>query len=77
VYIGPIHDECVVSVAIKDLPKFLPDMHSCMVAQYANMSVPIESSISIGANFGNQIEIGDAPTLEAIAKGLAQIDIKI
>ena len=72
-YIGPIHDECVVSVAIKDLYEFIPKMHECMVAPYANMQVPIESSISFGYSFGEQIEVGDQPTREAIGAGLAQL----
>lgn len=72
-YIGPIHDECVASVAISDLFEFIPLMHKCMTAQYANMQVPIESSISFGPNFGEQFEVGEVPTVEAIKKGLEEL----
>ena len=72
-YIGPVHDECVASVAIKDLYEFIPLMHACMVAPYANMQVPIESSISFGPSFGAQFEVGDQPTREAIEAGLVQL----
>lgn len=68
--IGPVHDEVVASVAISDLEEFIPAMHACMVQRYANMNVPIESSISFGPSFGRQIEIGNLPTKEAIAAGL-------
>ena len=30
-----------------------------MTAPYANMKVPIESSVSLGFNFGDQHELGD------------------
>ncbi len=70
VYYGPLHDECVASVMIKDLPAFLPRMHACMVANYGGTTIPIEGSISFGPDFYNQTEIGLAPTPEAIKKGL-------
>ena len=70
---GPVHDEVVASVLIKDLHSFLPEMHRCMVGQYADIKVPIESSISFGFDFWNQIEIGDKPTKEAINEGLAKL----
>lgn len=72
-YISPIHDECVASVTVKDLPSFIKEAHACMVAPYASMQVPIESSISLGPDFGTQFEIGAEPTEEAIKKGLEQI----
>ena len=68
---GPIHDETVFSVAITDLLPFLQRGHACMIENYADMQVPIESSISFGPNFGVQIEIGSLPTAEAVEKGLA------
>ena len=71
--IGPIHDEVVASVAIEDLHEFIPAMHACMVAPYADMWIPIESSISFGCSFGEQIEVGSVPSKEAIDKGLAEL----
>jgi len=44
-----------------------------MVQPYADMQVPVESSISFGPDFYRQIEIGDKPTAEAISKGLEQL----
>ena len=73
---GPIHDEVVASVMIEDLEEFLPLMHACMVAKYATMQVPIESSISFGPSFGEQIEIGIAPTVEAIRAGLEEMAVE-
>lgn len=73
VFIGPIHDEVVFSCTIKDLHAFLPAVHACMVRNYAGMKLPIVSSISFGPNFGEQIEIGELPTREAIDEGLAKL----
>lgn len=69
---GPIHDEVVWSVAKKDLPAFLKACHACMVAPYADMWIPIESSISFGPNFGTQFEIGEQPTEDAVNDGFAK-----
>lgn len=71
--IGPIHDEVIASVAIDDLYGFIPAMHACMVAPYADMVVPIGSSISFGPNFGVQLEVGNVPSKEAIDNGLKQL----
>jgi len=73
VFIGPVHDEVVWSVSLKDLKPFLNDLHWCMVQPYATMRVPIASSISFGPNFGDQIEIGDMPTDESIDRGLEEL----
>lgn len=67
---GPVHDEVVASCIIDDLFEFIPKMHACMVGAYADMQVPIGSSISFGPSFGVQIEIGNRPTREAIQAGL-------
>ena len=72
--IGPIHDEIVASVAIKDLYPFLKEMHACMVAPYADMEIPIESSIEFGPNMQDLVEIGLQPTDEAIAAGLKKLE---
>lgn len=75
VFIGPVHDEVVWSVAINDLLPFLQEMHACMIQPYGGMTIPIESSISFGPSFGEQIEIGDWPTPEAVAGGLARLTV--
>lgn len=74
--IGPIHDEVVASCMIGDLPGFIEDMHKCMVDKYGSMLIPIESSISFGPNFAQQIEIGDKPTVKAVEYGVAQLGDK-
>lgn len=72
-FIAPIHDEVVWSVAIDDLVEFIKELHWCMTRPYATMKVPIVSSISFGPSFGEQIEIGEEPTDEAIEHGLQKL----
>ncbi len=71
----PVHDEVVWSVTIEHLVPFLVDLHACMTAQYADMIIPVGSSISFGRSFGpkDQIEIGNKPTAKAVAEGLAKM----
>lgn len=69
VYIGPVHDEVVWSVDLDDLYEWAKVAHPCMIAQYADMKVPVTSSISFGPDFGRQIEIGAEVTEEAFAEG--------
>lgn len=71
-----IHDEIVASVVVDDrFEEFLRRMHACMVAPYADMTVPIESSISFGLNFYEQIEIGNEPAKEAVEDGLRKLGL--
>jgi 5'-3' exonuclease len=58
----PVHDEVVASVAISDLEPFLLDMHKAMVRPYANMRLPIRSSVSFGPSFGEQYECNNKGT---------------
>jgi 5'-3' exonuclease len=71
---GPIHDEVVFSVMKKDLVQFMKDAHWCMTQPYADMEIPIESSISFGPSFGVQAEIGIKPTEDAVAKGWDEVE---
>ena len=58
-FISPIHDELVFSIAKSDMPDVLPKLYAAMTAQYADMTVPADSSISFGVNFGDQHEMSE------------------
>lgn len=73
VFMMPIHDEVVASVHKDHAVEVIKIIHECMTAQYANMSVPAVSSISVGLNFGDQIEVGDCFDAEAIAKAVGEL----
>lgn len=55
----PVHDEVVFSVHKDDALEVIRKAHACMVQPYADQKVPIISSISLGRNFGQQIECGE------------------
>lgn len=69
----PVHDETVSSVHLNDLVPFVMAKHACMVQPYADMTVPITSSIGIGWNFGELIEIGNTPTIELLESTKARL----
>lgn len=53
----PVHDELCFSVARVHLVAFCAELKPLMTQTYANMTVPIESSLSVGFNFGQLDEI--------------------
>ena len=61
------------SVARTDAVPFIQELHALMTQRYADMNIPIESSIGIGHNFKELIEIGDQPTHEAITGALREL----
>lgn len=73
-FFGVVHDEVVFSVDATEAYDFICEIHALMTAPYADMFVPIVSSISLGKTFGDQIECGETPDRvkieEAIAKAL-------
>lgn len=75
-FMFPVHDELVFSVPVSQLDSALPKIHAAMTRKYADMGVPAVSSISFGRNFFEQVEIGEAPTEEAISKGLAKLGLE-
>lgn len=72
-FFAPIHDELVFSVAISDLVPFVQELHAAMVAPYADMWLPLESSIGIGLDFKNLIEIGKQPDADKILAAVRRL----
>lgn len=58
-FYAPIHDEVVFSVHKGQALELIKLVHPMMIAKYADMKIPLVSSISLGRNFGVQIECGD------------------
>ena len=74
-FIAPIHDELVSSVTADQAYDFICEKHAAMVAPYGNMAVPIVSEISLGPNFGIQVEVGETPNREAIEEALRSLGL--
>ena len=73
IFIAPIYDEIVWSVAIDDSVESIKTVHECMTVDYADLGVPILGSVSLGKSFGEQIECGDAFDEDAIFRALAKV----
>jgi DNA polymerase I-like protein with 3'-5' exonuclease and polymerase domains len=73
-YLASIHDELVFEVPSRLLAQVLPIIHAEMVREHGGITVPLVSSISFGANFGEQIEIGNFPVAQAIEQGLEKME---
>lgn len=76
VFYAPVHDELVLSVDRNDALDAIRIIHECMTAQYSDMKVPALSSISIGPDFGHQIECSERNggyDAEEIEKALIEI----
>jgi DNA polymerase I-like protein with 3'-5' exonuclease and polymerase domains/5'-3' exonuclease len=65
-FLAPIHDELVFSVCIDDLVPFLQELHALMIVPYATMQVPIVTSIGVGRNFGQLLELGETVVADAV-----------
>jgi DNA polymerase I-like protein with 3'-5' exonuclease and polymerase domains/5'-3' exonuclease len=72
-FIAVVHDELVFSCGREDVIAFTQELHALMTQRYADMTIPIESSIGLGHNFKDLIEIGDQPTTEAISGALRKL----
>lgn len=70
---APVHDEFVASVHRRDALQFMREMHACMVQPYADMHIPIVSSVSLGPNFGDQRELGTSVIDEVVNKSLEEL----
>ena len=58
-FFAPIHDELVWSVAAEDALESIKVVVAAMTQPYGNLPVPFLGSVSLGLNFGSQVECGD------------------
>lgn len=68
IFFAPIHDELCWSVVRGDAVESCRVVNEVMTVPYGNLPVPFLGSISLGLNFGDQIECGDefdAASIEA------------
>lgn len=75
-FVAPVHDELVFSIHRNHAVDAIRIIHDCMTRQYHDMTVPCMSSISLGPNFGEQIECGDWFIEENIRKALDEVFAK-
>lgn len=69
----PVHDEVVFSVHRDDAVACIAAVHRRMVQPFAGMKIPVVSTISLGASFGEQIELGEHPCPQKIQKAINKV----
>ncbi len=75
-FVAPVHDEMVFSIHKDHVLDSVRIISECMTRQYHDMVVPCVASISIGPNFGEQIECGDEFIEKRIKDALNDIFVK-
>jgi DNA polymerase I-like protein with 3'-5' exonuclease and polymerase domains/5'-3' exonuclease len=66
--IFPVHDELVSFISKEAIHEALPVLHGCMTKKYADMTVPLESDIALGHDFGSLVSVGNGATDDNINK---------
>ena len=69
----PVHDELVCFIRKDKVLEILPEIHTCMTKQYADMFIPLESEIDLGSSFGTLVTVGTEAEFEAITKTIIEI----
>lgn len=63
---APVYDEIVASVPIANVVQYCRSMEEVMEIQLPGLGIGLETSVSIGPNWGDQTELGTHPTEEKI-----------
>lgn len=63
---APIYDELVLSIPVSQIYACLTELADIMEMQLPGLNIGLSTSVSIGKNWGEQIELGNRPELEAI-----------
>ena len=72
-FVAPIHDEVVFLVHRDDAVRVIRQCHSFMVAQYADMKVPLASSLAMGRDFSCPVEVGEEFTDEQVQEAVGKL----
>ena len=69
----PVHDEMNFSVTEDDASGCIRECHEIMTEPYADMDLPVESSIEIGPNFGQLKELDTVFNEEQVMKRVREV----
>ena len=67
---APVYDEVVASVPKNMVAEYIRRMSDIMEMQLPHVNIGLTTSVSIGKNWGDQIELGNRPPPESITKTL-------
>lgn len=63
---APVYDELVASVPVSKAFEFIERLADIMEMALPGLDISLSTSVSVGLNWGDQIEIGTRPTLEEV-----------
>ena len=67
---APIYDELVLSCPISKVYVLVEMLADIMEMELPGLNIKLDTSVSIGANWGEQVEIGSRPDKQAVYRGL-------
>ena len=70
---APIYDELVLSCPVSKVFMLVDMLADIMEMELPGLNIRLDTSVSIGLNWGAQIEIGSRPTEETVNKTIAKI----
>ena len=70
---APVYDEVVASVPKNMVSEYIRRMSDIMEIQLPHIKIGLTTSVSIGKNWGDQVELGNRPSPESITKTLVEL----
>lgn len=64
--IAPVYDEIIASVPISKVFNWCEELSDIMEVQLPGLNIGLETSVSVGINAGDQIELGTRPNAETV-----------
>jgi len=71
--IAPIYDEKVCSCPVSQVYSLITELADIMEMELPGLNISLETSVSIGKNWGDQIELKRRPSKEKVEAALAEI----
>lgn len=71
--IAPVYDEILASVPKARLVEWIQELSSMMEIFLPGLNIGLTTSVSIGLNAGDQVELGSKPSREVIEKALGEL----
>lgn len=70
---APVYDELVLSCPIHHIYALVNELADIMEMELPGLNIRLLTSVSVGFNWGEQAEVGERPSLEAITVGIATL----
>ena len=72
--LGPVYDEIVASVPKEHIFNYVNELADIMEIALPGLDITLSTSVSIGRNWGQQIELGTRPSKELVQNTITEIE---